>query len=57
MLGDITATYRWFAGLYLAVMFVFAPLFVFLLSLAGTQIMYSVLCPLMVITVIVVLNT
>ena len=55
MLGDITATYRWFAGLYLAVMFVFAPLFVFLLSLAGTQIMYSVLCPLMVITVIVVL--
>jgi len=55
MLGDITATYRWFAGMYLAVMFVCAPLFVFLLSLAGTQIMYSVLCPLMVITVIVVL--
>ena len=55
MLGDITATYRWFAGLYLAVMFVFAPLFVFLLSLAGTTIMYSVLAPLMVITVTIVL--
>lgn len=53
MLGDITADYRWFAGLYLAVMFAAAPLFVFLLSLAGTQIMYSVLGPLMVLGVIV----
>jgi len=55
MLGDITATYRWFAGVYLAVMFVFAPLFIFILSLLGTQIMYGILGPLMVIGLIVIL--
>jgi len=55
LLGDTTATYRWFAGLYLAVMFVCAPLFVFVLSLAGTQIMYAVLCPLMILGLVVVL--
>lgn len=52
MLGDITADYRWFAGLYLAVMFAVAPIFVFLLSLAGTQIMYAVLGPLMILAAI-----
>lgn len=46
MLGDVTANYRWFAALYLAVMFVIAPLLIFLLSLAGTTIMYCVLGPL-----------
>lgn len=45
ILGDITAEYRWFAAVYLSVMFVFAPLFIFLLSLAGTSIMYIVLGP------------
>ena len=55
MLGDITATYRWFAGVYLAVMFVFAPLFIFILSMAGTQIMYGVLGPLMAIGLVVIL--
>merc|ERR1712048_139922 len=55
MLGDITANYRWFAGVYLAVMFVFAPLFIFILSLLGTQIMYGILGPLMVIGLIVIL--
>merc|ERR1719189_3500606 len=55
MLGDITADYRWFAGLYLAVMFVFAPLFIFVLSPAGTQVMYAVLGPLMAITLVVIL--
>merc|ERR1712002_832400 len=37
------------------VMFVCAPLFVFLLSLAGTQIMYAVLSPLMILGLIIVL--
>ena len=35
ILGDITADYRWFAGMYLAVMFVLAPLIVFALSFLG----------------------
>jgi len=55
MLGDITATYRWFAGVYLAVMFVFAPLFIFILSMAGTQIMYGILGPLMAVGLILIL--
>jgi sodium-dependent phosphate cotransporter len=54
-LGDITATYRWFAALYLAVMFVAAPLFVFIISLAGTQVMYSILGPMLAIAAIVAL--
>merc|ERR1711879_409665 len=45
ILGDVTANYRWFAGLYLLTMFVLAPIFVFLLSLAGTTVMYSVVGP------------
>jgi sodium-dependent phosphate cotransporter len=55
ILGDTTANYRWFAGFYLAGMFVFAPLFVFTLSLAGTQIMYAVLIPIMILGLIVVI--
>jgi sodium-dependent phosphate cotransporter len=55
ILGDTTANYRWFAGFYLAGMFVFAPLFVFTLSLAGTQIMYAVLIPIMILGLIVVM--
>ena len=37
ILGDITADYRWFAGMYLAVMFVLAPLVIFALSLTGMK--------------------
>ena len=55
MLGDITADYRWFAGMYLAVMFVVAPLMVFALSLAGQKVLYSVLGPMMIIGTLVVL--
>ncbi len=42
-LGDLTAHYRWFAVLYLIVMFVLAPLAVFLLSLAGSMAVYGVM--------------
>jgi sodium-dependent phosphate cotransporter len=55
ILGDITADYRWFAAMYLAVMFVMAPLLVFSLSLAGTQVMYCVLGPLIALAAVVIL--
>jgi len=43
-LGDLTADYRWFAALYLALSFFILPVFVFALSLAGTFVMYTVFC-------------
>lgn len=45
-LGRITAKYRWFAVLYMAMMFCIVPLFVFMVSLGGTIVMYSVFIPL-----------
>eukprot|EP00095_Tigriopus_kingsejongensis_P012738 snap_masked-scaffold43_size480169-processed-gene-3.15 protein:Tk12738 transcript:snap_masked-scaffold43_size480169-processed-gene-3.15-mRNA-1 annotation:"hypothetical protein SINV_14612" len=42
-LGEITAQYRWFAGLYLILMFFVVPVLVFALSLAGLSILYMVL--------------
>ncbi len=42
-LGALTARYRWFAILYLVLSFFVLPLGVFLLSLAGLAVMYSVL--------------
>ena len=47
--------YRWFAGMYLAVMFVLAPLLVFALSLTGTLVMYCVLGPLITLAAVVIL--
>ena len=44
-LGDLTATYRWFAGLYLVFMFFLLPALVFLLSLAGSGALYIFLGP------------
>jgi len=56
ILGDITADYRWFAGMYLAVMFVLAPLIVFALSfLGGMKVMYCVLGPLITLAAVVIL--
>ena len=55
ILGDVTANYRWFAGLYLIAMFVVAPLFVFILSLAGTTVMYSVVGPFLVLIAVIAL--
>ncbi|CAG0901297.1 unnamed protein product [Darwinula stevensoni] len=39
ILGETTAKYRWFAALYIVVMFCLFPLFVFLLSLGGTWVL------------------
>ena len=44
-LGDITAQYRWFAVVYLALMFFILPAFIFVLSLAGPIALYSVIGP------------
>ncbi len=55
ILGDVTAEYRWFAGLYLAGMFAFIPLFIFALSLAGPRVMYCILGPVMGLILVVVL--
>ena len=44
-LGDTTAKYRWFAFLYLIVMFFLLPVTVFLLSLPGLWLLLSVLIP------------
>ncbi|XP_043828151.1 sodium-dependent phosphate transport protein 2B-like, partial [Dromiciops gliroides] len=41
-LGDITATYRWFAIVYLVICFLVTPLIVFGLSLAGWLVLVSV---------------
>lgn len=48
-LGETTAKYRWFAVLYLFVMFFFLPGFVFILSLGGPLVMGIVGIPLIVI--------
>ena len=37
-LGDITAEYRWFAGVYIISCFFLLPLFVFGLSMAGWKV-------------------
>jgi hypothetical protein len=42
-LGDLTAEYRWFAGLYLVSSFFLLPAFIFALSMAGLVPLYSVL--------------
>ncbi|CAG0900322.1 unnamed protein product [Darwinula stevensoni] len=42
ILGETTAKYRWFAALYVAVMFCIFPLLVFLLSLGGTWVLVGV---------------
>jgi hypothetical protein len=42
-LGDLTAEYRWFAGLYLILSFFLLPALIFALSMAGLVPLYSVL--------------
>ena len=55
-LGDTTAKYRWFAVVYLVIIFFILPALVFALSLAGWKVMAGVgipiLCFLIVITII-----
>ncbi|XP_045603191.2 sodium-dependent phosphate transport protein 2B isoform X2 [Procambarus clarkii] len=54
-LGNTTAKYRWFAVLYLIMMFFLVPGFVFLLSLGGSLAMYIVGLPLAIILVLAVI--
>ncbi|XP_061685411.1 sodium-dependent phosphate transport protein 2B-like [Syngnathoides biaculeatus] len=53
-LGNITASYRWFAGVYIIFCFFLLPLLVFSLSLAGWQVLVGVACPLVFLLVAVV---
>ncbi|KAM9856976.1 solute carrier family 34 member 2a [Aulostomus maculatus] len=54
-LGNITASYRWFAAVYIICCFFVLPLFVFSLSLAGWQVLVGVGVPLLVTLIIIVL--
>ncbi|ROT81759.1 sodium-dependent phosphate transporter [Penaeus vannamei] len=54
-LGDTTAKYRWFAIMYLIVMFFILPGFIFLLSLGGPYALYFVGLPLLILFVLVVI--
>nr|XP_020452628.1 sodium-dependent phosphate transport protein 2B-like [Monopterus albus] len=53
-LGNITATYRWVAVVYIISCFFLLPLFVFSLSLAGWQVLVGVGAPLVVILIIII---
>ncbi|XP_062407301.1 solute carrier family 34 member 2a [Sardina pilchardus] len=50
-LGDTTAQYRWFAGLYILSCFFIIPLFIFSLSMAGWQVLVGVLVPIVVLII------
>ncbi|XP_056394436.1 sodium-dependent phosphate transport protein 2C [Hyla sarda] len=53
--GDITAKYRWFAVLYLLVSFIFLPLGVFGLSMAGWIVLAAVGGPLLLLFIAVII--
>ncbi|XP_040002849.1 sodium-dependent phosphate transport protein 2B-like [Xiphias gladius] len=52
-LGNITATYRWFAAIYIICCFFLLPLFIFSLSLAGWKVLVGVGAPLVLILIII----
>ncbi|KAK3603858.1 hypothetical protein CHS0354_042866 [Potamilus streckersoni] len=54
-LGNTTAKYRWFAGLYLLAMFFILPAAVFGLSIAGVNVLLAVGIPVLVLLVVVVI--
>ncbi|XP_061883307.1 solute carrier family 34 member 2a [Entelurus aequoreus] len=54
-LGNITASYRWFAGVYILFCFFILPLLVFSLSLAGWPVLAGVACPLLALLLAVLL--
>ena len=54
-LGDTTAEYRWFAILYLIVVFFVIPAVVFGLSVAGWQVLVGVGVPVLVIIIVLVI--
>uniref|UniRef100_A0A7N5ZRV5 Solute carrier family 34 member 2a n=1 Tax=Anabas testudineus TaxID=64144 RepID=A0A7N5ZRV5_ANATE len=53
-LGNITASYRWFAAVYIICCFFLLPLFIFSLSLAGWQVLVGVGVPLIVMFIIII---
>uniref|UniRef100_A0A671YI46 Solute carrier family 34 member 2a n=1 Tax=Sparus aurata TaxID=8175 RepID=A0A671YI46_SPAAU len=53
-LGNITASYRWFAAVYIITCFFILPLFVFSLSLAGWQVLVGVGAPLILMLIIII---
>lgn len=56
-LGNITASYRWFAIVYIVCCFFVLPLFVFSLSLAGWKVLVGVGVPLLsMLLIIIVIN-
>ena len=57
MLGDTTATYRWFALVYLFGMFLVIPGIIFLLSLAGPVAIYIVFIPFAILILTIVFIT
>lgn len=54
-LGNVTASYRWFAVVYITLCFFLLPLFVFSLSLAGRPVLVGVGAPLVILLLIVLL--
>ncbi|XP_068448049.1 LOW QUALITY PROTEIN: solute carrier family 34 member 2a [Clinocottus analis] len=52
-LGNITASYRWFAAVYIITFFLVLPLFIFSLSLAGWQVLVGVGAPLVILLVVI----
>ncbi|XP_053182585.1 solute carrier family 34 member 2a [Scomber japonicus] len=53
-LGDITASYRWFAAVYIISCFFILPLFVFSLSLAGWQVLVGVGVPIVTMLILII---
>ncbi|KAJ8000515.1 hypothetical protein DPEC_G00180920 [Dallia pectoralis] len=54
-LGNITAEYRWFAGVYIVSAFFALPLFIFGLSMAGWKVLVGVGVPILVLLISVVI--
>ncbi|CAF94349.1 unnamed protein product, partial [Tetraodon nigroviridis] len=54
-LGNVTASYRWFAFVYVTLCFFLLPIFVFSLSLAGCPVLIGVGAPLVMLLLIILL--
>lgn len=53
-LGNITASYRWFAAVYIISFFFILPLVIFSLSLAGWKVLLGVGAPLVMVAIVIV---
>lgn len=54
-LGNVTASHRWFAVVYIVLCFFLLPLFVFSLSLAGCSVLVGVGAPLLIMLLLILL--